>query len=175
MAIQSINGNMATQQFGNNIVCQGATLSVSPFITFGANYRKTFRDYYTEPYYYPTDADEDGVPDNPGVVLFDEINYSGTNKDSYAINTGFSLNFTIPLDRTLQSTCEKAATTQVQLQKQILENKRLDWQIARMRECTKLLQMGMVVASDSPYYNVCKDISLREIPNQVVPHTHKLK
>ena len=113
MAIQSINGNMTTQQFGNNIVCQGATLSFSPFVTFGANYRKPYRDYYETPFYDPTDANDDGVPDNPGDILFYQQNYSGTNKDSYAVNTGFSLNFTIPLDRTLQSTCEKAATTQV--------------------------------------------------------------
>ena len=44
--------------------------------------------------------------------------------DSFSINTGFSLNFTIPLDISLQSTCETAATTQVKLQQQILENKK---------------------------------------------------
>ena len=111
---------MTTQQFGNNIVCQGATLSFSPFITFGANYRKPFDHYYQTPYYDPKDANDDGVPDNAGDILFYQENYSGTNKDSYAVNTGFSLNFTIPLDRSLQSTCETAATTQVELQKQIL-------------------------------------------------------
>ena len=36
MAIQSLTGNMTTNQFGGNIVCQGATLTLSPFITFGA-------------------------------------------------------------------------------------------------------------------------------------------
>lgn len=175
MAIQSINGNMTTQQFGNNIVCQGATLSFSPFITFGANYRKPFRDYYETPFYDPTDADDNGVPDNPGNILFMQQNYSGTNKDSYAVNTGFSLNFTIPLDRTLQSSCEKAATTQVKLQQQILENKRLDWQIARIRECGSLLANGIRVTKDSPFYNVCADVYLEPKPNQVIPHTHKIK
>ena len=121
MAIQSINGNMATQQFGNNIVCQGSTLSFSPFIIWCCIGEPPLWDYYKTPFYDPTDANDDGVPDNPGDILFYQENYSGTNKDSYAINTGFSLNFTIPLDRTLQSTCEKAATTQVKLQQQILE------------------------------------------------------
>lgn len=175
MAIQSINGNMTTQQFGNNIVCQGATLSFSPFVTFGANYRKPFDHTYLTPYYDPTDADDDGVPDNPGDILFYQENYSGTNKDSYALNSGFSLNFTIPLDRTLQSTCEKAATTQVKLQQQILENKRLDWQIARIRECGALLANGIRVTEDSPFYNVCADVYLEPKPNQVLPHTHNIK
>ena len=62
MAIQSLTGNMTTHQFGNNIVCQGATLSFSPFVTFGANYRKPFDHTYNTPYYDPTDANDDGVP-----------------------------------------------------------------------------------------------------------------
>ena len=174
MAIQSLTGNMTTNQFGNNIVCQGATLTFSPFITFGANYRKPFDHYYETPFYDPTDANDDGVPDNAGDILFFQENYSGTNKDSFAINTGFSLNFTIPLDRSLQSTCETAATTQVLLQQQILENKKLDWQIARIRECGSLLAHGIRVHKDSPWFNLCADIYLEPKPNQVIPHTHEI-
>jgi len=174
MAIQSLTGNMTTNQFGNNIVCQGSTLTFSPFITFGSNYRKPFDHYYETPFYDPTDANDDGVPDNPGDILFYQQNYSGTNKDSFAINTGFSLNFTIPLDRSLQTTCEEAATTQVLLQQQILENKRLDWQIARIRECGNLLANGVRVHEDSPFYGLCADIYLEPKPNQVIPHTHEI-
>ena len=172
MAIQSLTGNMTTNQFGNNIVCQGATLTFSPFITFGANYRKPFDHFYETPFYDPTDANDDGVPDNAGDILFYQENYSGTNKDSFAVNTGFSLNFTIPLDRSLQTTCTEAATTQVKLQQQILENKKLDWQIARIRECGNLLANGVRVKEDSPWYNLCADIYLEPKPNQVIPHTH---
>ena len=175
MAIQSINGNMTTQQFGNNIVCQGATLSFSPFVTFGANYRKPYRDYYETPFYDPTDANDDGVPDNPGNVLFNQKNYSGTNKDSYALNFGISATFSIPLDRGLQNQCKSAADTQISIQKQVLENKRLDWQIARIRECGKLKQEGIMLATDSPFFNICKDVYLVPKANQVIPHTHKLK
>jgi len=175
MAIQSLTGNMTTNQYGGNIVCQGATLTFSPFVTFGANYRKPFRDYYTTPYYDPTDADEDGVPDNPGNILFEQINYSGTNKDSFAVNTGFSLNFTVPLDRKFQNQCSNAATTQVKIQKQILENKRLDWAIARIKECGKLKQQGILISKNSEFYNLCSDIYIDKKPNQVIPHTHDLR
>ena len=175
MAIQSLTGNMTTNQYGGNIVCQGATLTVSPFITFGANYRKPFDHYYTTPYYDPTDANNDDVPDNPGVVLFDQLNYSGTNKDSYALNTGFSLNFTVPLDRKFQNQCSQAATTQVKIQQQVLENKRLDWAIARIKECGKLKQEGILIAKNSEFYNLCADIYLEPKPNQVIPHTHELR
>ena len=175
MAIQSLTGNMTTNQYGGNIVCQGATLTFSPFVTFGANYRKPYRDYYTLPYYDTTDEDEDGVPDNPGDVLFDELFYSGTNKDSFAVNTGFSLNFTVPLDRQFQNQCKSAATTQVKIQQQVLENKRLDWAIARIKECGKLKQQGILISKKSEFYNLCSDIYIDKKPNQVIPHTHDLR
>ena len=175
MAIQSLTGNMTTNQFGGNIVCQGATLTVSPFITFGANYRKPFNHVYKTPVYDSTDADEDGVPDNAGDILYYEENYSGTNKDSYAVNTGFSLNFTVPLDKRFQSQCSEAATTQIQIQKQILRNKELDWAIARIKECGKLKQEGILISKKSEFYNLCSDIYIDKKPNQVIPHTHDLR
>ena len=174
MAIQSLTGNMTTNQYGGNIVCQGPTLTISPFTTFGANYLKPYRDYYETPYYDPTDADDDGVPDNPGDILFMQKNYSGTNKDSYALNFGISATFSIPLDRGLQNQCKSAADTQISIQKQVLENKRLDWQIARIRECGNLLANGVRVHKDSPWFNLCADIYLEPKPNQVIPHTHKI-
>jgi len=174
MAIQSLTGNMTTNQYGGNIVCQGPTLTISPFTTFGANYLKPYRDYYETPYYDPTDADDDGVPDNPGDILFMQKNYSGTNKDSYALNFGISATFSIPLDRGLQNQCKSAADTQISIQKQVLENKRLDWQIARIRECGKLKQEGIMLTKDSPFFNLCKDVYLVPKANQVLPHTHKI-
>ena len=63
----------------------------------------------------------------------------------------------------------------IKLQKKILENKRLDWQIARIRECGSLLANGVRVKENSPWYNLCADVYLEPKPNQVIPHTHKIK
>ncbi len=38
-------------------------------------------------------------------------------------------------------------------QKQVLENKRLDWQIARIRECGKLKQEGIMLTTDGDFRN----------------------
>ena len=85
------NGAFHTQQFGGNIVCQGAMLNITPFSTFNSNWAKPYRDYYYTPYYNPTDIEGDfdddgspigdGTPDSPGEILFYQQNYSGTNKD----------------------------------------------------------------------------------------------
>ena len=110
------NGSFHTQQFGGNIVCQGAMLNITPFSTFNSNWAKPYRDYYSTPYYDPTDIEGDfdddgnpigdGTPDNPGDILFYQQTYSGTNKDAYSLGTGITLNFSIPLDKKLGKQCK---------------------------------------------------------------------
>ena len=57
-----------------------------------------------------TDADNNGVPDNPGNILYYQENYSG-NKDSLGLNFGFAFTFNIPLDNRFQDSCLDAANT----------------------------------------------------------------
>ena len=159
-------------------------MTITPFTTFNSNYRKPYRDYYTTPVYDQTDIvgdfDDDGnpigdgTPDNPGVVLFEQLNYSGTNKDSYALGTGITLNFSIPLDRGLQKQCKEAAATQTNIQKQTLKNLELDWHFARLKHCGEKKIAGIRFKKDSPYYDLCSDIEITPRANQVLPHAHKI-
>ena len=66
----------------------------------------------------------DGTPTIPEKFFTTQKNYSGTNKDSYAIGTGITLNFSIPLDRKLGKLCKEAASTQIGIQNQKLKNLR---------------------------------------------------
>jgi len=178
------NGSFHTNQYGGGIVCQGAMMTITPFTTFNSNYRKPYRDYYETPYYDQTDIvgdfDDDGnpigdgTPDNPGKILFYQQNYSGTNKDSYALGTGITLNFSIPLDRGLQKQCKEAAATQTNIQKQKLKNLELDWHFARLKHCGEKKLAGIQFAKDSPYYNLCKDIEVVPKKGQILPHQHSL-
>ena len=159
-------------------------MTITPFTTFNSNYRKPYRDYYTTPVYDQTDIvgdfDDDGnpigdgTPDNPGVVLYDQINYSGTNKDSYALGSGITLNFSIPLDRQLTKQCKDAAKTQTDIQKQTLKNLELDWHFARLKHCGQKKIEGIRFAKNSPYYDLCSDIEITPRANQVLPHNHKI-
>ena len=120
-------------------------MTITPFTTFNSNYRKPFEHYYETPVCDPTDLvgdfDDDGnptgdgTPDNPGKILYNQQNYSGTNKDSFAIGTGITMNFSIPLDRQLGKQCKDAAQTQINIQKQRLKNLELDWHISRLKHC----------------------------------------
>ena len=176
------NGAFHTNQFGGNIVCQGAMLNITPFSTFNSNWAKPYRDYYYTPYYNPTDIEGDfddegrpigdGTPDSPGEILFYQQNYSGTNKDNYSLGTGITLNFSIPLDRTLDKQCKKAAATQISIQQQKLKNLELEWHVGRIKHCGTLMQSGINVKKNSPFYEVCKDVVLTPKPNQIESHYH---
>ena len=178
------NGAFHTNQFGGNIVCQGAMLNITPFSTFNSNWAKPFDHRYSTPVYDPTDIEGDfdddgnpigdGTPDNPGGILYEQINYSGTNKDSFALGTGITLNFSIPLDRQYTKKCKEAAQVQNDINKQILKNKELDWHMARLRHCGEKKIAGIRFKKDSPYYNLCSDIEIVPKANQVLPHTHKI-
>jgi len=178
------NGSFHTNQYGGNIVCQGAMMTITPFSTFNTNYRKPFDHRYETPVYDQTDiigdfdddgnAIGDGTPDNPGNILYYQQNYSGTNKDSYALGTGITLNFSIPLDRQLGKQCKDAAQTQINIQKQKLKNLELDWHFARLRHCGEKKLAGIQFAKSSPYYNLCKDIEIVPKKGQVLPHQHSL-
>ena len=178
------NGSFHTNQYGGNIVCQGAQMNITPFSTFNTNFQKPFSHFYETPVYDPTDIEGDfdddgnpigdGTPDNPGNILYYQQNYSGTNKDSYALGTGITLNFSIPLDRELGKQCKTAAQTQINIQKQKLKNLELEWHVARVKHCGELMQKGINVRKNSPFYEVCKDIFLTPRPNQIESHYHSL-
>ena len=176
------NGNFHTNQYGGNIVCQGPMMNITPFSTFNTNFQKPFDHRYETPVYDPTDIvgdfDDsgnpigDGTPDNPGNILYWQQNYSGTNKDSYSLGTGITLNFSIPLDRKLGKLCKEAASTQIGIQSQKLKNLELEWHVARVKHCGELMQKGINVRENSPFFNVCKDVYLTPKPNQIEKHYH---
>ena len=58
----------------------------------------------------------------PEIFLYWQENYSGTNKDSYSLGTGITLNFSIPLDRQYTRQCKEAAQIQNDINKQKLKN-----------------------------------------------------
>jgi len=176
------NGSFHQSQFGGNVVCQGAMMNITPFSTFNTNFQKPFSHFYETPVYDPTDLvgdfDDDGnpigdgTPDNPGNILYYQKNYSGTNKDSYSLGTGITLNFSIPLDRQYTRKCKEAAQIQNDINKQKLKNLELEWHVARVKHCGELKQKGINVSNSSPFFEVCKDIFLTPRPNQIESHYH---
>ena len=169
-AIQVLQGPYITNTYGGGIQCQGPTMNITPYVTGSASATKPYEPYYYDPVYDMRDLDDDGAPDNPGSVLY-RVPVRTGQKDNYNLGVGFSMTWSRPLDRKLQDQCKEAAATQIELQKQITANKRLDFEIARLKNCGELLKQGISFHPKSPYYKVCADVVVNNV-NSIMPHEH---
>ena len=172
-ATQVLTGPMTENTYGNGIKCSGATLSVSPFATTSIAIKRP-QDYIYHTPVYNEAVDEDGNLTNAGEILYYRENYSG-NKDSASFNFGIAATISVPLDKRFQDACLKSATTQEKIQRQILSKERLNYELARLKNCGQLYRDGIRFSKDSKYYSLCQDIEVVEKMGQVIPHTHKLK
>jgi len=162
MAIQSLQGNMIQNQYGNGIVCQGPMLTASPFLTDSFQQQLPHEYWYESPVY-----DDDG-----NIIYYQDIRTG--QKDSASLNWGFSITFSMPLDNSLQKRCKRAADAQIAIQEQVLADKQLSWHVARMKECGQLKLSGIEFAKNSVFYSLCEDVLVKPKMGQVLPHRHNI-
>jgi len=53
-------------------------------------------------------------------------------------------------------------------------NKRLDFELARLKNCGELKKAGIMFHPKSPYFSVCADVMLVQPAGVVTPHMHTL-
>ena len=172
-AIQVLQGPYITNTYGGGIQCQGPTRNFTPYVTGSASATKPYEPYYHDPVYDMRDLDEDGAPDNPGSILY-RVPVRTGQKDNYNLGVGFSMTWSTPTDKKLQDLCKKAAQTQIELNAQLVANKRLDFEIARLKNCGDLMLKGIQFHPKSPYYKVCADVVVNNPPGHRHPHVHAI-
>ena len=172
-AIQVLQGPYITNTYGSGIQCQGATMNVTPYVTGGMAFKRPYEAYYDDPVYDVHDADDDGQIDNPGNILY--YMPTRTNQsDSYNVSLGVSATWSRPLDKKLQEQCKQAAQASINQMVQLTANKRLDFELARLKNCGELKKSGIMFHPKSPYFSVCADVVLVQPPGVVTPHMHSL-
>ena len=172
-AIQVLQGPYITNQYGNGIACQGPTMNITPYITGTGSFKRPFEHTFNDPVYDVHDADDDGQIDNPGNILYYVPTRTGQ-QDSYNLSVGLSATWSKPLDKELQEQCKEAVATQINLQNQIYANKRLDFELARLKNCGELMKAGIVFHPQSQYAAVCADVKLINPPGTLPDHTHTI-
>ena len=172
-AIQVLQGPYITNTYGGGIQCQGPTMNVTPYLTGGVTFKKPFERYFDDPVYDVHDADDDGQIDNPGEILYFMPTRTGQT-DNYNLSVGVSATWSKPLDPELQELCKNAANIQMAAVQQNTANKRLDFEIARLKNCGTLMKEGIVFVPGSRYAKVCEDVMLVNPPGVVAEHTHVL-
>ena len=175
-AIQVLQGPYITNTYGNGIQCQGPTRNFTPYVTGSLSSQKPWEPYYDDNVYDMRDLNEDGAPDNPGSVLY-QVPIRTGQKDNYNLGVGFSITWSEPLDKKLQAQCKEAAAANIEMMKQLTANKRLDFEIARLKNCGELMKQGITFHPKSPYYKVCADVvvqNVTQVPKHEHPHLHKI-
>ena len=181
-AIQVLQGPYITNTYGGGIQCQGPTRNFTPYVTGTASAQKPYEPYYMDPVYDVTDNfgafDDDGNPigdgilDNPGDIVFHKRTRTGQ-KDNYSLGIGFSMTWSTPLDKNLQDLCKQAAASNIQLMQQQHANKRLDFEIARLKNCGELMKSGIFFKPGTEMAKICADVMVVG-KNFITPHVHSI-
>ena len=170
-AIQVLQGPYITNTYGAGIQCQGPTVNFTPYVTGAFSQQHPYEAYYDSPVYDMT-TDDDGNLNNPGDILYYVPTRTGQ-KNNTSLSVGFSATWSRPLDKKLQDQCKQAAAANIALMNQQQANKRLDFEIARLKNCGELLKSGIRFAPGTKYAKICEDVQVQGV-NFMVPHTHKI-
>ena len=109
------NSSVSRQQYGRGVVCNGSTLSLSP--------------YYLGSEVRPIDPESYNITQNWGVQL----------------------TLMVPLDNNSVELCKAIARKQ-------LEKERLDYELVRINNCTKIMQRGFTLRPGSTFESICSDV-----------------
>ena len=170
-AIQVLQGPYITNTYGGGIQCQGPTVNFTPYVTGAVSAAKPYEDYWDSPVYDMT-TDDDGNLNNPGDILYFVPTRTGQ-KDNYNLSIGFSATWSRPMDKKLQALCKEAAAANIALMTQQNANKRLDFEIARLKNCGELLKQGIRFAPGTKYAKICADVQVIG-KNYITPHVHSI-
>ena len=172
-AIQVLQGPYITNTYGGGVQCQGPTANFTPYVTRTGTWSDPYEPWFNDPVYNNADNNDDGIPDAPGEILYYIPTRTGQ-KSTQNINLGFSATLSFPLDKKLQNMCKEAAQAVINNVTQATANKRLDFEIARLKNCGQLMKEGIMFHPKSPYYKVCADVVLVNPPGVVGQHTHSI-
>jgi hypothetical protein len=95
-------------------------------------------------------------------------------KANQSFNLGLSATLSIPLNRGMQRRCKEAAQAQIDMTTQLVANKRLDFEIARLKNCGELKKQGIMFHPKSPYYSICADVVVTAPGGKIIPHEHQI-
>ena len=186
-AVQNLPSRQFTNQFGEGIVCQGDTLAIQPFVSSNISFTRPDEQTYLSPIYderdltgtttINEDGEEvdapDGNPDNPGAIIGYKTVRTGQ-KESYALSPGISLSWNIQFDRESIRLCKKAASTRIALLQAAYEDKRLSYELGRLKICSELFNKGVRFKEGTKYALLCNDVELTNPPGVLPNHKHSI-
>ena len=153
--------SLPQNRYSQGIVCTSPSLTITPYLTDAWSFNRP-----TEQYTYQDIYDED-----TGAVKY-TTKTPRFEKDNYNLNYGISMQFNIPLGKGGEL-CQKAARVNIEAQELLIKKTKLEMALYRLEVCSKMAQSGAVLVGKHAV--TCEDVKLIVKPNQVLPHTHRIK
>ncbi len=154
---------MPSYRMSQGIVCASPSLTITPYVTDSWSFALP-RETITRTPIYDEDTGE--------IKYYSEI--PRFEKDNFNLNYGISAQFNIPLGKS-PALCHKATQVNIEAQKLLIKKTKMEISLYRLEQCGIQAKLGVTFKPNTPSAITCEDIVVNIPPNQVIPHTHKLK
>jgi hypothetical protein len=153
--------SLPQNRYSQGIVCTSPSLTITPYLTDAWSFNRPIETVTRQNIY---DEDTGAIKYVQETPRFE--------KDNYNLNYGISMQFNIPLGNGGEL-CKKAAAVNIEAQELLIKKTKLEMALYRLEVCGKQAKLGVVLTGEHAV--TCKDVKLIPLPNQVLPHTHKIK
>ena len=153
--------SLPQNRYSQGIVCTSPSLTITPYLTDAWSFNRPIETVTKQNIY---DEDTGAVKYVQETPRFE--------KDNYNLNYGISMQFNIPLGRGGEL-CQKAAKVNIKAQELLIAKTKMEMELYRLKICGEQARLGVVFIGK--YQVNCDGIKLIAQPNQVLPHTHKIK
>ena len=153
--------SLPQNRYSQGIVCTSPSLTITPYLTDAWSFNRPIETVTRQNIY---DEDTGAIKYIQETPRFE--------KDNYNLNYGISMQFNIPLGNGGEL-CKKAAAVNIEAQELLIKKTKLEMALYRLEVCGKQAKLGVVLTGEHAV--TCKDVKLIPLPNQVLPHTHKIE
>ena len=153
--------SLPQNRYSQGIVCTSPSLTITPYLTDAWSFNRPIETVTKQNIY---DEDTGAIKYIQETPRFE--------KDNYNLNYGISMQFNIPLGKGGEL-CQKAAKVNIEAQELLIAKTKMEMELYRLKICGEQARLGVVFIDK--YQVNCDGIKLIAQPNQVLPHTHKIK
>jgi len=153
--------SLPQNRYSQGIVCTSPSLTITPYLTDAWSFNRPIETIVKQNIYDEDTGEVKYVQETPRFE-----------KDNYNLNYGISMQFNIPLGNGGEL-CKKAAKVNIEAQELLISKTKMEMELYRLSICGEQGRLGIVFTGK--YQINCDGIKLIAQPNQVLPHTHKIK
>jgi hypothetical protein len=153
--------SLPQNRYSQGIVCTSPSLTITPYLTDAWSFNRPIETVTKQNIYDEDTGQIKYVQETPRFE-----------KDNYNLNYGISMQFNIPLGKGGEL-CQKAARVNIEAQELLISKTKMEMELYRLKICGEQARLGVVFVGK--YQVNCDGIKLIAQPNQVLPHTHKIK